>query len=184
MTRWIRGGMAVLATLVIFFVAATPAQAFPGNHFSGPKDGWFFYISNSPTGFDGCMDVKDAQSAVGTRIQQWHCIVAWNQQFQTVKIGTVNGVMAWRLKPRFAQDKCVRIKDAGASNLVELGACNSYDWEQMFQIEWEGAGTIGYRIKPVFNHWCLSPTNYDEGAPIIMHPCDYSDSIQIWRLSY
>ncbi|MEU9337988.1 RICIN domain-containing protein [Streptomyces sp. NPDC048290] len=184
LARRIRAGLVFFTVLVAALAAtATPAQAFPQPRFSAPVNGGYFYFSNTLVGWDGCMDVRGggSTSADGTAVQLWQCRVEWNQQFQTVRIGTVNGVDAWRLKPRYALSKCVRVKDAGHSVDIEIATCNSYDWEQMFQIE--HVGGRGYRVRPVFNHWCLGPTFLGNGARIIMHPCN-GDPIHIWRLSY
>jgi hypothetical protein len=182
----------VLAVAVIMVgMTGGVAHAGPGDHFgTAPVNGGFFYITNLNSGL--CIDVRDGKSEVRTPVQQFHCILTgeWNQQFVLAHIGTVNGRDAWRIKPRFAQNKCLDVKDGvtARGQVIQIWDCNN-GWQQMFELRPLIRNPYIFQISPVYNHWCVGSDDYTaELNQLREYPCgdDNGDegASQSWGLSY
>lgn len=181
-------GAVLMALLVALLTAGTPAQAGPYDHLgTAHVSGGYFYLHNGSTNL--CMEVTDANPANGAGVRQNYCDVTWAQQFQLVSIGVVNGVQAWRLKPRFVDSKCVDVKDGVtvAGQPLQIWQCSS-GWQQMFEMVDVSGDPVfhQYQLRPVYNHWCVNVHDLYARAQLVEQPClnggyDYRDR---WMLAY
>jgi len=185
--RGMFGVFSTLAVLTTLLVAGGPAQAGPRDHIgTAAVSGGYFYLRNARTG--RCMEVTDGNPADGAGVRQNYCEVTWAQQFQLVSIGVVNGVQAWRIKPRFVDTKCVDVRDGVTvpGQPVQIWQCSS-GWQQMFELANLGDSVFHqYQLRPVYNHWCLNIHDLNDRAQLVEQPCliggtDYRDR---WNLAY
>jgi ricin-type beta-trefoil lectin protein len=177
--------LTVVATAV--FAGGSPALAGPDDHVgTAPVSGGYFYLSNDQTGL--CMEVAPAAdpAANGLHVWQNYCSVTWRQQFQLVSIGPVNGVAAWRVKPRYNLAKCLDVVDGRtvAGQPLQIWQCSN-GWQQMYQMVDVPNGPTyhKYQLEPVYNHWCVNVHDLGALANLIEYPCQ-GDARSRWVLSY
>jgi Ricin-type beta-trefoil lectin domain-like len=164
-------------------IAGTPAHAFAPAFRTVkayPTSGQFYNIVSEKDG--RCIDVRDAGTGNGTLVQEFDCGTQWNQQFKFVSIGTVNGLSAWRIKPRYllgtgpgGSDKCLDVINGSGSVNMQLQVWDcSNGWQQMFHI-----GGTPTTIQPVYDGLCLnegfvtngSYNGWGQYAFITQEPC-------------
>jgi Ricin-type beta-trefoil lectin domain-like len=185
----LRAAVVIAAAAVLVGTTGGTAHAGPTDHYGTPPvNGGTFYISNQNSGL--CMDVRNRSSANTTAVQQYHCYVTWNQQFVLAHIGSVNGVDAWRIKPRFAQTKCLDVIDGKTAEGQGIQIWDCHDvWQQMFELKPIISSPYIFQIRPVYNHWCVGSANRNnELQQLAEYHCGEDNgqggASQSWALSY
>jgi hypothetical protein len=164
-------------------VVATPAHADPPPFryvTASPVSGQVYNISSEKDG--RCVDVQDAKTNNGATLQEFDCGMQWNQQFEFDYVGVMNGLTAWRIKPRYllgtgphGTDRCVDVYkgQATVNTYLQVWDCND-GWQQLFHI-----GSTAPTIQPIYDVLCVNEGvetdhTYGGGAnylPIVQADC-------------
>jgi hypothetical protein len=145
------------------------------------SDTAYLTIPSQPTtlvrkGSGKCLDVNNASSSNGTKIQQWGCNGSTAQKFKLEDRGGGN----YRLR-NSNSNKCLDVSGGGTSNgtKVQLWSCNTGS-NQKFKVQDLGGGYV--RLRHPASNKCLdvNGASNSDGAQVQIWSCS-SSAAQAWK---
>jgi hypothetical protein len=176
---------ATIATVSLVVAGALVLTGGPASAFS-PTNGGAYYLRQDVA--DKCLDVVNAGTGDGTRLQRWQCGPQWNQQWVFTDPGYPTGVLSWRIRPRYQQTKCLDVRNGSSTPgaALQIWTCNP-GWQQRFTIE---PGFPWYQpdnffVKTSYSNLCITVVGngFDNGGVGQVLTCDRraGENFTLWN---